>query len=72
MGKTEDFKRLHPKQSQVCSLRQKEFEIKQLTAKYSDTSVKMQDLSDVLDDGTLLAELNCHATTPYLNVSSVN
>jgi hypothetical protein len=32
----------------------------------------LQDLSAVLDDGTLLAELNFHATTPYLNVPSVN
>jgi hypothetical protein len=37
-------------------LRQKEFEIKQLTVKYSDTYAKLQDLSAVLDDGTLLAE----------------
>jgi hypothetical protein len=63
---------LHPKQRQVFSLRQKEFGIKQLTIKYSETSAKLQDLSTVLDDGTLLEEINCHATTPYLNVSSVN
>jgi hypothetical protein len=45
----------HPKRRQVCSLRQKEEEIKHLISKYSDTSAKLQDLSAVLDDGTLLA-----------------
>jgi hypothetical protein len=45
----------HPKRSQVCSLRHKEAEIKLFNARYSDTSVKIQDLSPVLDDGTLLA-----------------
>jgi hypothetical protein len=45
----------HPKRRQVCSLRQKEAEIKLLSSKYSDTSAKLQDLSAVLDDGTLLA-----------------
>jgi hypothetical protein len=45
----------HPKIHQVCSLRQKEEEIKHLSSKYSDTSAKLQDLSAVLDDGTLLA-----------------
>jgi hypothetical protein len=44
----------HPKRRQVCSLRQKE--VKLLSSKYSDTSAKLQDLSSVLDDGTLLAE----------------
>jgi hypothetical protein len=48
----------HPKRRQVCSLRQKEEEIKHLSSKYSDTSAKLQDLSAVLDDGTLLAELD--------------
>jgi hypothetical protein len=48
----------HPKRRQVCSLRQKEAEIKLLSSKYSDTSAKLQDLSAVLDDGTLLAELD--------------
>jgi hypothetical protein len=47
----------HPKRRQVCSFRQKEEEIKHLSSKYSDTSAKLQDLSSVLDDGTLLAEL---------------
>jgi hypothetical protein len=61
---------LYPKRRQVCSLCQKEFEIKQLTVKYSHTSAKLQ--FDVLYYGTLLAELNCHTTTPNLNVSYVN
>jgi hypothetical protein len=56
----------------VCSLHQKEFEIKKLTVKYSDTSVSLQDLSVALDDSTLLAELNRNANIPDLNVSSVN
>jgi hypothetical protein len=63
---------LHPKRRQVFSLCQKEVEIKQLTVKYSDTSSKFQDLSAVLYDGTLLAELHCLATTTYFNVSLVN
>jgi hypothetical protein len=46
----------HPKRRQVCSLRQKEAEIKLLSSKYSDTSAKLQYLSAVLDDGTLLEE----------------
>jgi hypothetical protein len=49
---------LHPKRRQVCLLRQKEAEIKLPSAKYSETSAKLQDLSPVLDDGTLLAELD--------------
>jgi hypothetical protein len=48
----------HPKRRQVCSLRQKEEEIKLLSSKYSHTSAKLQDLSAVLDYGTLLAELD--------------
>jgi hypothetical protein len=48
----------HPKRRQVCSLLQKEAEVKPLISKYSDTSAKLQDLSSVLDDGTLLAELD--------------
>jgi hypothetical protein len=63
---------LHPKQLQVCSLQQKEADIKFLTAKYSDTSAKLQDISTVLDDGTLPAELHCFATITYLNRSLVN
>jgi hypothetical protein len=48
----------HPKRRQVCSIRQKEEEIKHLSSKYSDTSAKLQELSAVLDDGTFLAELD--------------
>jgi hypothetical protein len=46
------------KRRQVCSLHQKEEEIKLLSSKYSDTSAKLQDFSAVLDGGTLLAELD--------------
>jgi hypothetical protein len=35
----------HPKRRQFCSLRQKEAEVKLLSSKYSDTSLKLQDLS---------------------------
>jgi hypothetical protein len=59
----------HPKRRQVCSLRQKEEEIKHLSSKYSDTSAKLQQLSSVLDDGTLLAELDDINTN--LNISLV-
>jgi hypothetical protein len=44
---SEDF---HPKRRQVCSLHQKEEEIKHLSFKYSDTSAKLQDLYAVLDE----------------------
>jgi hypothetical protein len=60
----------HPKRRQVYSLRQKEAEVKPLSSKYSDTSAKLQYLSPVLDDGTLLAELE--NITTNLNVSLVN
>jgi hypothetical protein len=59
----------HPKRRQVCSLLQKEVEIKLLSSKYSDTSAKLQDLSSVLDDGTLLAELDNNNLN--LNISLV-
>jgi transcription initiation factor TFIIIB Brf1 subunit/transcription initiation factor TFIIB len=59
----------HPKRRQVCSLRQKEEEIKHLSSKYSDNSAKLQDLSAVLDDGTLLEELD--ENNLNLNVSMV-
>jgi hypothetical protein len=59
----------HRKRRQVCSLRQKEVEVKLLSAKYSDTSTKIQDLYSVLDDGTLLAELDDINTN--LNISLV-
>jgi Tfp pilus assembly protein PilN len=53
----------------VCSFHQKEAEIKLLSSKYSDTSAKLQDLSAVLDDGTLLAELDDNNLN--LNISLV-
>jgi hypothetical protein len=59
----------HPKRRQVCSLHQKEAEVKLPISKYSDTSAKLQDLSSVLDDGTLLAELD--DITTNLNISLV-
>jgi hypothetical protein len=59
------------KSRQVCSLLQKEAEIKLLSTKCSDTSAKLQDLSVVLDDGTVLAELDNVKKTTDLNVSLV-
>jgi hypothetical protein len=59
----------HPKRRQVYSLRQKEAEIKLLSSKYSDTSAKLQGVSAVLDDGTLLAELDDNNLN--LNISLV-
>jgi hypothetical protein len=59
----------HPKRRRVCSLLQKEAEVKLLSSTYSDTYAKLQDLSSVLDDGTLLAELD--DTNLNLNISLV-
>jgi hypothetical protein len=59
----------HPRRRQVCSLHQKEAEVKIISSKYSDTSTKLQDLSPVIEDGTLLAELDNIATN--LNISLV-
>jgi hypothetical protein len=61
----------HPKRRQFRSLHQKEAEINLLSKNYSDTSAKLQDLSPVLDDGTLLAELENVTTTTDLNLSLV-
>jgi hypothetical protein len=61
----------HPKRRQVCSLLQKEAEVKLLRTKYSETSAKLEDLSPVLDDGTFLAELENITTATDLNVSLV-
>jgi hypothetical protein len=58
----------HPKRRQVCSLRQKEAEVKLISTKYSDTSAKLQNLSPVLDDGTLFSELDSSTTYTDLNV----
>jgi hypothetical protein len=60
----------HPKRHHIYPLHQKEAEVKLLSSKYSDTSAKLQNISAVLDDGTLLAELDNTATN--LNVSLVN
>jgi hypothetical protein len=62
---------LHPKRRQAFPLRHKEAEIKLLSSRYSDAYAKLQDLSPVLDDGTLLAELESVTTTTDLNVSVV-
>jgi transcription initiation factor TFIIIB Brf1 subunit/transcription initiation factor TFIIB len=59
----------HPKRRQVCSLRQKEAEIELLSSKYSNTYAKLQDLSSVIDDGTLLAEFD--ESNLNLNISLV-
>jgi hypothetical protein len=59
----------HPNRRQVCSLLQKETEVNLFSTKYSDTSAKLQYLSPVLDDGTLLADLD--NITTNLNVSLV-
>jgi hypothetical protein len=61
----------HHKRRQVCSFRQKEAEIKPISARYSDTSAKLQDLSPILDHENLLAEFDCVTTTTDLNVSLV-
>jgi hypothetical protein len=61
----------HPKRLQVCSLFQKEAETKLISAKYYDTSAKLQNLSPALDDGTLLDELDNVTTTTDVNVSLV-
>jgi hypothetical protein len=58
-----------PKRRQVCSLHQKEAEVKLLSSKYSDTCAKLQYLSSVLDDGALLVELD--DTNLNLNISLV-
>jgi hypothetical protein len=60
-----------PKRRQVCSLIHKEAEIKLLSARYSDIATKLQELSPVLDDATLLAKLESVTTTTDLNVSLV-
>jgi hypothetical protein len=61
----------HPKRRQVCSLHQKEAGTKLLIARCSEPSAKIQELSPVLDDGTLFEELESVTTTTDLNVSLV-
>jgi hypothetical protein len=70
-GKLKFSADFHPKRRQVCSLRQKEAEVKLLSTKYIDASAKLQDLSPVLDDGTFLAEMENITTATDLNVSLV-
>jgi hypothetical protein len=65
---SEDF---HPNRRQVCSLCQKEAEVKHLRKKYSETSAKLQQLSPVLDDGALLAESENVTMATDFNVSLV-
>jgi hypothetical protein len=57
-GNIKVLRDFHPKRCQVCSLRREEAEVKLISSKYSDTSAKLQDLSSVLDDVTLVAELD--------------
>jgi hypothetical protein len=71
-GKLKSSGDSQPKRRQVCSLRQKELEIKKWTVSYSDTSAKLQDLSIVLDNNTLLAELKYNVNIADLNVSSIH
>jgi hypothetical protein len=71
MGKSQGSRGLPPQEAQVCSLRQKEAEVKLLITNYSDTSSKLQDLSSVLHDGKLLAELDNVTITHDLKVSLV-
>jgi hypothetical protein len=62
----------HPKRRHVCSLRQKDLEIEKLSVSYSDISAKLQDLSIVLDNRTLLAELKHNINISDMNVSSIH
>jgi hypothetical protein len=59
---------LQPRRLQVCILRQKEAEVKLLSARYRDTSEKLQDLSPLLDNGTFIALLESVTNTTDLNV----
>jgi hypothetical protein len=62
----------HPKRRQVCSLRQKEPEVEKLSVSYSDTLEKFQDLSIVLDDNTLIAEVKHNVNISDVNLSSIH
>jgi hypothetical protein len=61
----------HPKRRHIFFLRQEEVEIKLPSTKHSDTPAKLQYLSPVLDDGTLLDEFDNVKTSTDLNVSLV-
>jgi hypothetical protein len=46
--------------------------VKQFGASYSDTSAKLQDLSIVLDESTLLLELKRNVKISEVKMSSIN
>jgi hypothetical protein len=71
MGKSQGSRGLPPQEAPSLFFRQKEEEIKHISTKYSDTSAKLQDISAVLDDGNVLAELENVTTNIDLNVSLV-
>jgi hypothetical protein len=56
----------------VCTLYQKKLEVKQLGVSYSNTSAKLQDLSILLDDKTLITELENNVNISEVNMSSEN
>jgi hypothetical protein len=58
----------HPKRRQICSLRQKELEIEKLSVSYSDTSAKLQELSIVLYNNTLLVQLKHNVNIADMNM----
>jgi hypothetical protein len=61
----------YPRWRQVCTLRQKELEVNTLSVSFSDTSDKLQDLSIVLDNNTLLTELELNVKVSEVNMYSV-
>jgi hypothetical protein len=72
MGKPQDFRGLASPVAPSFLTLPEEVDINFSSVKYSDTSAKLQNVSAVLDDGTLLLELDCLATITYVNVSLVN
>jgi hypothetical protein len=69
LGKSQGFRGISPKETSSLFPPPEGGKIQATQLKYSDTSAKLQDLSPVLDDGTLLAELD--NITTNLNVSLV-
>jgi hypothetical protein len=61
----------HPKRRQVCTLRQKKLETENLSVSFSDASAKLQYVSVVLDDNTLLPELKKHVQISDVSMDSV-
>jgi hypothetical protein len=61
----------HHRRRQVCNLCQKELEVNKFSVTYSDTSSKLQYLSIVLDDNTLLVELELNVKISEDNMSSL-